>query len=253
MPDPHALDAVLFDLGSTLIYFDSPWTEVLPEADAALVAALCAAGLTLDEDSFLEGFRQRLAYYYAERDTEFIEYTTAYILRGLLAEHGYPNPADGLVAAALGAMYRVSQAHWQPEADAIPTLQALRQRGYRLGVVSNAGDDADVQSLIDKAGVRPYLDVILSSARVGIRKPNPRIFHLALEQLGVAPQKAAMVGDTLGADILGARNAGLLGIWITRRADSAANRAHADTIQPDAAVATLAELPDLLESLAPRN
>jgi FMN phosphatase YigB (HAD superfamily) len=90
----------------------------------------------------------------------------------------------------------------------------------------------------------------VSSARVGIRKPNPRIFNLALEALGIPPEKAAMVGDTLGADILGARNAGLMGIWITRRADSAANRAHAETIRPDAIIATLQELPGLLDNIA---
>ena len=58
-----------------------------------------------------------------------------------------------------------------------------------------------------------------------------------------------MVGDSLGADILGARNAGLYSIWVTRRADTAANRAHKDTIQPDAVISTLSELPPLLNSL----
>jgi FMN phosphatase YigB (HAD superfamily) len=58
-----------------------------------------------------------------------------------------------------------------------------------------------------------------------------------------------MVGDTLGADILGAHNAGLLAIWITRRAETPANQAHQDTIQPDVTIDTLSELPDVLENL----
>jgi FMN phosphatase YigB (HAD superfamily) len=116
-------------------------------------------------------------------------------------------------------------------------------------MISNAGDDADVQHLIDRAGLRPYFQVILSSAAQGIRKPNPRIFTTALAALKSTPGQAAMVGDTLGADILGARNAGIYAVWITRRADSPANRAHADTIRPDATIAALSELPGLLDRL----
>ena len=54
--------------------------------------------------------------------------------------------------------------------------------------------------------------------------------------------RVAMVGDTLGADILGAQNADIYSIWITRRADNPANQAHADTIKADMKIATLKEL-----------
>jgi putative hydrolase of the HAD superfamily len=153
---------------------------------------------------------------------------------------------ENTIQAAVRAMYATSQAHWEAEQDAIPMLEALRQRGYRLGLVSNAADDQDVQTLVDKAGIRPYFQVILTSAAQGIRKPNPRLFHHALQSLGeIMPEKAAMVGDTLSADILGAQNAGLYAIWIRRRADKAANRAHADTIHPDRTVDTLSELVEI--------
>jgi FMN phosphatase YigB (HAD superfamily) len=59
-----------------------------------------------------------------------------------------------------------------------------------------------------------------------------------------------MVGDTLGADILGAYNAGIYSIWITRHAESPANRAHADTIQPDAKIESLEDLYPLLACLS---
>ncbi len=58
-----------------------------------------------------------------------------------------------------------------------------------------------------------------------------------------------MVGDTLNADVLGGQNSGLYTVWVTRRADSAANRAHQDAIRPDAVIDTLAELPGLLAGL----
>jgi putative hydrolase of the HAD superfamily len=249
----RGLQAILFDAGNTLIYYQGNLLEAFAESDGALVNTLLAAGLKLDENAFLAQFRLRLEQYYAERETEFIEYTTAYILRTSLAEWGYTNIPETLLRKALADMYAVTQVHWQPEDDAIPTLEALRHQGYRLGMISNAADDADVQVLIDKAGLRPYLEIILTSAAVGIRKPNPRIFQAALDFWGIRSHEAVMVGDTLGADILGAKNAGIYAIWITRRANTPANLAHQFTIQPDATVNTLSELPGLLEILSAKR
>ncbi len=243
----HAIQAVLFDLGGTLIYFDGNWAEVAETANRELYLHLQKQGLQVDAEHFLGELRVRLQEYYRQRDTEFIEYTTLRVLRSLLADLGYPHLAEDGLAPALKKLYAVSQAHWKLEEDALPTLEKLRSAGFRMGVISNAADDADVQTLVDNAGIRGYLDFVLSSAACGIRKPNPRIFEIALEHWRLSPGEAVMVGDTLGADILGARNAGLYAIWITRRADKPANRDHAGTIQPNARIGTLAELPSLLE------
>jgi putative hydrolase of the HAD superfamily len=243
-------DVILFDLGSTLIYYDAEWEETRPARDAALIDRLRQAGISPDGEAFLDQYDNLLRTYYVERDTEFIEYTAAYLLTSLLAEWGYADVPSSVIRHALAGMYAVNQTYWKPEADAHPTLQALQARGYRLGLISNTGDDANIQTLVDRERLRPYFDVILTSAALGIRKPNPRIFQIALEHWGISPSQAAMVGDSLGADILGAHNAGLYGIWLTRWADTAANRAHEDTIRPDATIASLAELTKLLDALA---
>ncbi|MCW5875968.1 MAG: HAD family hydrolase [Anaerolineales bacterium] len=245
----RSIKAVVFDLGGTLIYFDGVWTEVMQVAMRELLAHLQASGSALDTEQFLDEFHTRLQEYYIQREAEFVEYTTAHILRTLLADMSQPPLSDEQLALALSRFYAVSQSRWKTEADAQETLEALRAAGYRLGIISNASDDADVQTLVDKAGLRPYMDFVLSSAACGIRKPNPMIFKIGLQEWGLAPGEAAMVGDTLGADILGARNAGLHSIWITRRAEKPANRDHAETIQPDATIATLAELPAALETM----
>jgi HAD superfamily hydrolase (TIGR01662 family) len=243
-------DALLFDLGNTLIYFDGDRPQVFAQADAELLHHLKLAGLNLEGEAFLKDFRTRLNEYFTERESAFIEYTTAHILRTLLADWGYAQVPAGLIRSVLRAMYAVSEAHWQLEADTIPTLSFLCKEGYRLGIISNASDDDNVLALVDKAGIRQYFDLILSSAAVGIRKPNPRIFNLALENWAIPPSRVAMIGDTLGADILGAKNAGLFSIWLTRRADVPANRAHADTLQSDAVISTLSELVELLAQMS---
>jgi putative hydrolase of the HAD superfamily len=190
--------------------------------------------------------------YYRERDTEFIEYTVKQVLKNVLEERGFKAVPETILTNALTDMHLITQAHWIPEADALTTLAQLREGGYRLALISNASDDPNTQTLVDKLGAREFFEVIISSAALGVRKPNPKIFRDALERMNLLPQKVAMVGDTLGADILGARNAGIFSIWIKRRANTPANRAHAETIFPDAQIETLGELPRLLEQLAAR-
>jgi 2-haloalkanoic acid dehalogenase type II len=247
---PTKIRGVFFDLGGTLIHFQGTWTEVMHTANEELLAYLQQAGFSVDEATFTDEFKRRLEEYYVQRESEFIEYTTNLVLRTLLQDLGNPQVEAEALRPALKRLYAVSQAHWQREDDALATLQDLKASGYKLGIISNAGDDEDVQTLVDNAGIRGYFEFVLSSASCGVRKPNPRIFELALEKLNLRPDEAAMVGDTLGADILGARNAGLKSIWITRRADTPDNHDHDDTIQPDKTIATLTELPAALRSLS---
>lgn len=241
-------DVVLFDLGDTLMYFDADWPAVFAEARQALFQSLVSSGIALDK-TFAADFYERMQAYYRERDIEFFEYTTRYILKTSLDACGFLDTPDQIIDRALADFHAVTQNHWLPEDDLLPTLEAVRARGYRMAAISNAADDYNTQVLIDKGRIRNYFDVIVTSAAEGVRKPNPKIFQAALERMKTAPQRAVMVGDTLGADILGARNAGIYSIWVTRRANTPANRAHRDTILPDQTIARLVELAALLDRL----
>ena len=81
---------------------------------------------------------------------------------------------------------------------------------------------------------------------MGLRKPNPAIFHLALSAWGLPPDEVVMVGDTLGADILGAQLAGLHNVWVKAYAGQPANIAHRGNIIPEREIATLEDLPAAL-------
>lgn len=98
-------------------------------------------------------------------------------------------------------------------------LQQLWASGYRLGVLSNFY--GNVATLCQEAGLTPFLDVILDSAVVGMRKPDPRFFAKALDGLGVAARETAMVGDSFDRDIRPARALGLRTYWVApgRRAE----------------------------------
>jgi HAD superfamily hydrolase (TIGR01549 family) len=248
-PAHQHFEAIIFDLGGTLIYFEGSWPEVMAEAGMELHRSLREAGLDLEPDPFMQEFHTQMETYYVERESDFREYTTLYVVQKVLQDWGYADVQESVLREGLQAMYAVTEGHWHVEQDAVLTLETLGGKGYRLGLISNAGDDADVQTLVDNANLRDYFDLIITSAAEGIRKPSPHIFHKMLYYWGIEPSQAAMVGDTLSADILGARKAGLYSIWITRRADTPANQALAAEIFPDATIARLSELPDLLEYL----
>jgi HAD superfamily hydrolase (TIGR01549 family) len=243
-------DAIIFDLGRTLIYFDGKWAQVESQAHRALAEKLKEFGLELNQEDCMRLFRNELEKYFRARDRNYIEHTTQVILRTTLDACGYPGVPEQILRDALEAFYGVSQAHWKAEKDAQITLDRLKKRGYRLGMISNAADDADVQKLVDKAGLRPYFDKILTSAGEGIRKPDERIFQKLLDHWGLPAYKVAMVGDMLNADILGARNAGIFAVWIRRHADPEISQSDLQFIQPDAVIDTLSELPDLLKELS---
>lgn len=239
---------VLFDLGATLIYFDTEWEPVLQQGAQALTGALESRGYALGGETFTAAFRKIMRETFQQRNDDLREVPTYIILRDLLASSGYPQAPEEELRAALRAMYAVTQAHWKIERDALPMLEALKARGCRIGLISNASDDEDVQTLIDQAGLRPSLEFIISSAAAGVRKPHPDIFNLALNHFQVAPQQAVMVGDTLEFDVLGANALGLGSVWITRRADLQHARRHASRIFPDRTIVSLSELPGVLDT-----
>lgn len=240
-------EVLLFDLGNTLLYFDGNWPEIVIYSHGILIDTLVEAGYRFDREIFASEFSRRLKEYYTNRETEFIEYTTEFILRDLLKIHGYPDIPHTVIHGFLDKMYAVTQDHWLIEDDAIDTLKILKGKGYRLGILSNAGYDRDVRTLVARTGLLEYFEHVITSAAVGIRKPHPRIFRVAMDSFHSNPFHTLMIGDTLGADILGAFNAGLASIWIKRRANTIDNLAHENTILADATVETLAEIPAVLE------
>lgn len=96
--------------------------------------------------------------------------------------------------------------------EVLPELQA---RGYRLHILSNNSSILPLQlRLIDTTG---YFDTVSWSEEMGVEKPDPRIFALALERIGAQPSEAAYVGDSFEADVLGAQGAGILPIHADHR------------------------------------
>ena len=94
------------------------------------------------------------------------------------------------------------------------TLRELRRRGYRLGVITN-GAGREQRRKLQKVGLENFWDVLLIGEEVGIWKPDPAIYRLAAEKLGLPCEACAFVGDLWQTDLLGAYRAAMTPIWMT--------------------------------------
>lgn len=241
------LRAVIFDLGGTLMYERSNWSAITAQADEALTNYLRGEGMELNLSTFPREFRRRLENYFRKREKDLLETTYSFVLRDVLTDKGYGNVSEHVLRTALDRLFAITQTNWLLEEDTLPTLQKLEEDGYRLGLISNAGDDQDVQQLARRFGIDRYFDFILTSAACSYRKPHPRIFELALSNWYFLPAEAVMVGDNLDADVRGAQNVGLYAIWLSRRAGARTDEQQG--IQPDASLSSLQELPAFLDRL----
>ena len=196
--------AVLFDAGNTLIWLDHPYiVQVLREHGAettmeALMEAEYGAKLQLDE---------------LARNGKLDDDTRGKVFFDVIFRHvGVHESAVSSVAQRLLARHAEKNLWGNVRERTVETLEELRRRGYRLGVISNA--DGRAEEALDVAGLRGHFELVVDSGLVGIDKPDPRIFHLALERMGVHPRDAVYVGDIYEIDVQGARAAGMRAILI---------------------------------------
>jgi len=115
---------------------------------------------------------------------------------------------------------------------------------YSLALLTNGAPDLQREK-IGATGLEPLFKAIAVSGEHGIGKPRPEIFHKLLAELGVTPEEAVMVGNSLERDIAGASNAGIRSIWIR----VPGSEEHADVV-PDHTIAALTEIPDILAGIA---
>jgi putative hydrolase of the HAD superfamily len=198
--------AVLFDWGDTLMRF---------AYDEELVAAGHRAGLEAIGGDALpaavavtDRFRERyLPLFWVPGTVEEVEYPG--LVRALLGEFGV-EPTEEEV----GRFLEAEHAAWAPSRELGATthalLDSLRERGLRLGLVSNAFDPGWLlRRDLAEMGVEQRLDVAVFSSEVGKRKPHPAIFERALDELGVRPEETLFVGDRLYEDVRGASELGM--------------------------------------------
>ena len=240
------IKAVLFDWGETLGPVSSErglaalppelilGQEAFEAANARLLggpepglAALVQPGWELPAQAWRETTAREL-------------FRTAYRLAGR------PWPTDPVQERALVLRHHLFLiAAMRAAPGAIEVLAALRDRGLRLGLVSNVVYDAAVvYAMLDRDGLLPYLDVVVCSSAVGVRKPHPAIYRVALDGLGVPAERTVFIGDRVLQDIAGPRRQGMQAILTHQHRQETPPTSGLGC--PDAIIPDLSALPDLL-------
>ncbi len=236
------IKAILFDCWGTILH--APRLMTRESAIEAFHRTLRELGYEADFTLFREMYLREAERQHREADSDYRELDYVERLRRVLEAIGLEGDAERLA----GEIWRRYLDEWPRQSRLDPEAPRLLRRlreAYRLALVTNFPDLPTAHRVFDTLNLWEYFDAILVSAEVGYRKPSPIIFQEVLERLGVKPQEAVMVGDTLEADIEGARKLGVKTILI----DPERARRGEKPEGADAVIESLRELEKALENL----
>jgi HAD superfamily hydrolase (TIGR01509 family) len=216
-----SVDVVFFDIGG-VIYDDVVY-------ERAILLGLRDLGAEVTDEEYAAAYDElRRAQSGSFRDSLADRFLGRHVERQMVTAHVAPywfNPPEAL------------------HADVLPCLRAVRDAGYRLGVVAN--QPSEVRHAMQRDGLAEFFPWMGISDDLGLEKPDPRIFEHAVEVIGAEPTRCAMVGDRLDYDVRPAKAAGMKAIWVLR-GEAPRDPTPEQLAEADAAVRSLSELPEVL-------
>jgi putative hydrolase of the HAD superfamily len=207
-PSPSRYQAVLFDLGYTLVHFEPPQETLVQEA-------LRSLGAERSVEQIQAAVQMVWGRYYLDAETRTFPATEEHdretqfqLETSMLSELGLKSDRETwrrFSAAVNDGFGQPGAVRPYPEAEGV--LRELKQQGYRLGIVSNWS--WNLRQRVEQAGLNGYFEIVWGSAYAGCNKPHPCIFEQALGQMALPAELAYYVGDSYRHDVLGARAAGM--------------------------------------------
>ncbi len=243
------IQAVLFDLGGTLLHYDQPpehtFEAINSRALHAFVRSVVERGVKVpDPDLAIRATVRMAAALEAKSKRTLHSNRAEMVIREGLEAVGIRVP-DKVFDTAMAAYYQAISDVVKPVGeDTASVLQEIVDQGRQLALVSNTlwapeMHDAD----LTRFGLIDYLPVRVYSSCAGFVKPDERIFRQALDPFDVAPAEAVYIGDKLDVDVAGPQKIGMRAILIR----SPYRAEESEEIIPDAVIDSLAQLPGLLE------
>jgi len=236
------IKAVLFDLFDTLIIirknpdFNSP-------SFMRMYRFLSENGVDVPLDRFREAYDEARDELYAKADPNLEEphFNVRIALTLKILGYTYADSSP-LVTSASAEFCQEFMKYVYLDQDAEPLLRSLHGE-YKLGIVSNYAIPECADELLKTYGLDGLFDVVVVSGAVNKRKPSQEIFDRTLNALGISAAETVFVGDTMDADIEGAKAVGMKAVYIKRREEKQAD------VLPDGTIKSLTELTSLLKQL----
>jgi putative hydrolase of the HAD superfamily len=234
--------ALFLDVGDTLVYAHPSPAEIMArvcrELGLDVTAAQIEAAETAAGPRIVE--RQNTGELYSISAESSRRFWT-WIYQQLLDQLGAPASLWPALAERFHQAFNTLDT-WRLYPDSVPTLEALqahRQSGLVLAIISNWEDW--LEALLAHLAIDRYFDFAVISASVQLEKPDPAIFHTALERAGARPDEALHVGDSVSADVDGARGVGMTPVLVDRHGRYSPAQLNGATI-----IRSLSELPPML-------
>jgi len=230
---------ILFDLDDTLVAFDavtnSSWREVCLE--------YTTANPEVDPEALFVAIRKVSDWYWGDPERHRIGRNNMAPARRSVVREAFQTldlpPADADALADRYGRVRLDNMYILPAAES--TLDLLRSRGYRLGLLTN-GDGETQRYKIERFDLAKYFETILIEGEIGHGKPDARMYRLALSALGLKPEQTYMVGDNLSWDVEAPQQMGIKAIWIDRKGTGVPV---GSTVMPHRVIRDISELPGI--------
>lgn len=234
MPELVKPKAILFDFYNTLVEIRTD--EHDPALWATLARFLQYLSLPAEAETLHTAFTTGVRTALKQSDEDYPEVSLAHVFQALLNNLGYTDSER--FGPQITQLFRIlSIQHFGLFPDTQPALQKLRT-SFKIGLISDA-QRVFIEPELAQVGLSELFDVGIISTDYGFRKPDPRLFAMALDQLNVSKEEAIFVGDDLFRDICGAQASGILAVSLKRHNRRRKGR---DNCQPDLAFDTLHEL-----------
>jgi putative hydrolase of the HAD superfamily len=248
---PGPLRAAVFDLGDTLVRFTAEgetWWDVERRAFARAHRFLSEHHADAAWEPFYERIKRFSDEYWKRATAGELSFVVDHIVRDTFVELKIPLSVDVERGTVDAFCAEIADA-CTPFADAAPVLQALKERGLKIGLISNTMIHGRIHADdLRRFGLLGYFDDTVFSGDVGLWKPDRRIFERSLGALEVRPDEAFFVGDRIVDDVGGAQAVGMRAVLkVNPRTDSDYLDPRAATIAPDARIDRLEELLPLVD------
>lgn len=225
------LKAILFDVDDTLF----STTAFARRARRNAVRAMIKAGLDMPEEVVMKELDEVIAEFSSNYEHHYDKLLQR--LRPESLEH--VNPAL-VVAAGVAAYHDTKFRELVPFEDVFPLFEDLRRAGVRIGIITHGWTVKQAEKMV-RLGLVPYLDseAVFISDQIGISKPNPKLYQLALTDLGLKPDQVMYVGDNPTHDIAPPQSLGIVAVWAQR---ASRHSLEGTGIEPDHVIHDFGEL-----------